>query len=79
MLEKVSMHYLTNLYMKYDGMLPNYACCGGLEAYQRGVSILFGENCGKTYKCFGRHQRIISSMHRWGMVVCYLIMPFGMA
>ncbi len=30
-------------------------------------------------KSFGRHQLIISSMHRWRMVVCYLIMPVRVA
>ncbi len=29
----VSTHYLINAELKNAGMLPNYAPCGGLEAY----------------------------------------------
>ncbi len=33
------MHYFINAYMENGGMLPNYACWGGLEASQRGVAL----------------------------------------
>ncbi len=64
-------------------MLPNYACWGGLEAYQRGVPLTefvfvkIGKIILKLF--FGRCQCIISLMHRWRMVVCYLIMPIGVS
>ncbi len=31
----------------------------------------------KIFEIFGGHQHIISSMHGWTKVVCYLIMPLG--
>ncbi len=59
-------------------MLPNYASWGGLEAYRRRVPLIDlggGGNGKNTENYFGRHQHIISSMHWWRMVECYLVMP----
>ncbi len=56
-------------------MLSNYAPWSGLEAYHYDKCFL-GEN-GK--KMLGGRQRIISSMHRWRKVICYIMMPLVVA
>ncbi len=67
--------------MENGGMLPNFVCWGGLEAYWRGMTLtsFYGAENGKKNQVFGGHQHIISSMHGWRKLVCYLFMPFGVA
>ncbi len=59
-------------------MLPNYTCWGGVEAYRREVTITntFWLKMEKSFEK-ERHYLIISSMHGWRKLVCYLFMPLG--
>ncbi len=65
-------------------MLHNYAICGGLEPYRRGLTMthFLGVKVENKIlrKCFGGHY-LIKLMHipRWRKVICYLMIPLVVA